>query len=82
MVLSGLVFEGLTQKNGALVVYLIPVFAIAHVQCGFNVAGAFLVTQMDLHTQKKLQNYTNIKRAINLRIALMSQREIYFHNLS
>lgn len=53
VVLCGLVFEGLTQKNGALVVYLIPVFAVAHVQCGFDVAGAFLVTQMDLHTQKK-----------------------------
>lgn len=32
VILCGLVFEGLAQKKRALVVDLIPVFAIAHVQ--------------------------------------------------
>lgn len=48
MVLRGLVFEGLAEKKRSFVVDLVPVFAVAHVQGGFNVAVAFLVPQVDL----------------------------------
>lgn len=54
VILCGLVFKGLAQKECAFVVHLIPVFAIAHVQGGFNMARAFLVSEVDLRrTHKK-----------------------------
>lgn len=48
MVLCGLVFEGLAEKKRAFVVDLVPVFAVAHIQGGFNVAVAFFMPQVDL----------------------------------
>lgn len=50
VVWRGLVSEGLAEKKRAFVVDLVPVFAIAHIQGGFNVALAFLVPQVDLQT--------------------------------
>lgn len=48
MIVRRLVFEGLAQKKRALVVELIPVFAVAHVQGGSNVVRAFLMPEVDL----------------------------------
>lgn len=59
MVLCGLIFEGLAEKKRAFVVDLVPVFAVAHVQGGFNVAGAFLMPQVDLQAVGEKHKVTN-----------------------
>lgn len=51
VVLCALVFKGLAQEECAFVVDLIPVFAVAHVHGGFDVAGALLVPEVDLQKQ-------------------------------
>lgn len=50
VVLCGLVSEGLTEEQRVFVINLIPVFAVAQVQDGFDVAGAFLMLHVDLFT--------------------------------
>lgn len=56
VILCGLVFEGLAQQECALVVHLIPVFAVTHIQDRPSVGGALLMPQLDLrmtHSTKK-----------------------------
>ena len=53
VVLCALVFEGLAQEECTFVVDLIPVFAIAHVQGRFDVAGTLLVPEVDLQKQPR-----------------------------
>lgn len=48
VIVRRLVFEGLAYKQRALVVELVPVFAIAHVQGGSDVVRALLMPEVDL----------------------------------
>lgn len=64
VIVRGLVFKGLAQKQRALVVDLIPVFAIAHVQGGFNVAGALLMPEVDLRKKPHSPQQPNLITAL------------------
>lgn len=74
VVMCGLVPEGLTQKKRALVVDLVPMFAVAHFQGWLNVTEALLVPQVDLQArrEKHWAPSTRAKQLFRVRRALVS----------